>query len=94
MSYREYGWYRGTRLYKDRESGVIMGVCAGLADYFDTSMAVTRLIALAALYFFFIPTLLVYVIVGFLLKDKRLTFRGSRGEARFWARCDSNTAGR
>ena len=43
MSNSEYRSDQGqsSKLYKDRENAVIMGVCAGLADYFDTSLAVT-----------------------------------------------------
>ena len=76
------------------DNAVIMGVCAGLADFFDTSVAVTRILALALLYFFFVPTLLLYLTLGFLLKAKPLIFRGRRGEAGFWAKRDHYTAER
>lgn len=97
MSYGEYDSYRGksSRLYKDRENAIIMGVCSGLADYFDTSLAVTRILALVLLYFLFVPTVLIYVTLGLLLKDKPLIFRGSRSESGFWARHDHHdTVGR
>ena len=95
MRHSEYRSDQGrTRLYKDKENAVIMGVCAGLADFFDTSLVVVRILALALLYFFFVPTLVVYSTLGFLLKDKPLTFRGSRSEAYFWTKHDHHTAER
>jgi len=96
MSYSEHRSDQGQsyKLYKDRENAVIMGVCAGLADYFDTSLALTRILALAMLYFFFVPTAVVYLTLGFLLKDRPLIFRGRRGEACFWAKHDHHTVER
>lgn len=57
------------RLYRDRENSVIFGVCAGLADYFGFDVKVTRIcVALGAIFFF--PTVIVlYVILGLLLKE-------------------------
>lgn len=55
------------RLYRDRENGMLFGVCAGLADYFGFDVKLTRiLVAIGGLLFF--PTIIViYVILGLLL---------------------------
>ena len=49
----EYG-YRSSGLYRSRD-GMIAGVCAGLAEYFDLSVFWTRVVAVA---------LLLYVLTG------------------------------
>jgi len=56
-----------SRLYRDRENGMIFGVCAGLADYFGFDVKLTRiLVAIGGLIFF--PTVIViYIILGLLL---------------------------
>ncbi len=71
-------------LYKDRENGVIMGVCAGIADHFDIRVSVLRLIALICLLFFFVPTLVVYITAGLLLRDRPLSYCGRDPESKFW----------
>ncbi len=70
-------------LYKDRDNGVIMGVCAGIADHFDIRVSVLRLIALICLLFFFVPTLVVYITAGLLLRDRPLSYRGRGSDCRF-----------
>ena len=49
---------------------IIMGVCAGVADYFSVDRTVVRLTALLLLWFFTVPTLLFYLLLAF-LSDKR-----------------------
>jgi len=43
-----------------------MGVCAGVADYFSFDRTVVRLIALLLLWFFTVPTLLLYLLLTWL----------------------------
>ncbi len=56
------------RLYRSTDDAVILGVCAGLAEYFGFDRGMTRIItAIAA--FLFPPTVLIaYVLLGLLLK--------------------------
>src|SRR5215831_14536117 len=45
------------RLWRDRDRGIIAGVCAGIADYIGVEPIVVRLVAVLGLVFFFPPTL-------------------------------------
>jgi phage shock protein C len=58
------------RLYRDSERGMILGVCAGVADYFGFDLGATRIATALALVFFTPATLLTYFILGFLLPKK------------------------
>ncbi|MGB5543277.1 MAG: PspC domain-containing protein [Gammaproteobacteria bacterium] len=73
------------RLYRDRDNGLFLGVCAGMADAFRWPIWGVRLTALLLLVTVFLPTVLVYVTAGLLLPGKRLEFHGN-AESRFWKR--------
>jgi phage shock protein C len=75
---------RSGRLYRDRENGLILGVCAGLAEHFDMRAIGVRVIAVALLVFLFWPAVLAYVTAGVLLRDRPLPYRGREREERFW----------
>ena len=63
----EYG-YRSSGLYRSR-GGMIAGVCAGLAEYFDLSVFWTRVVAVALLLFSGIwPVLIVYIVAALMMK--------------------------
>lgn len=70
-------------LHRDPEHGLLMGVCAGLAETFGWRASSVRIVALLALVFFTIPTALVYVVAGVLLPARRLTYYG-RAERELW----------
>jgi phage shock protein C len=72
------------RLYRDRENGLFLGVCAGLAEFFDVRLIAVRVLAVIALLALFWPVVLVYLTAGFLLRDRPLPYRGRDQEARFW----------
>lgn len=57
------------KLYRDGERGMIAGVCAGLADFFELNVRMTRIVvAISALFF---PSLIVvYIVLAVLLKKK------------------------
>lgn len=61
---------RGAHLYRDKERGKFLGVCAGFADYFGRPAWEMRLYAVLGL--FFVPSLLIptYFIAYFLMDDK------------------------
>ncbi len=80
-------------LYKDRENGLLFGVCAGLADRFDWNPTATRIVALIALVCAFMPTAFVYLVAGLALPNRKLRYRGGGDEDRFWAG-GSGAAGR
>ncbi len=58
------------RPYRSR-SGVILGVCKGLAAYFDVSVFWTRVVSLTMLIFSgFWPITGIYLLAGFLMKPE------------------------
>ena len=73
-------------LYRDRENGWIFGVCAGIADRFNFSIATLRIIAVVCLFLFFWPTVLAYVFATLLIREKPLIYSGHRSEYEFWRR--------
>ncbi|NBC22695.1 MAG: PspC domain-containing protein [Gammaproteobacteria bacterium] len=74
------------RLYRDRENGLVFGVCAGIADYFDLNTLVIRGVALAALLLAPVPVGLIYLVAALLLRDRPLTVRDRHREREFWRR--------
>lgn len=52
---------RRRRFFRDKERGVLGGVCAGLADYFGFNLKVTRILAVIALLMAFPAALIAYV---------------------------------
>ncbi len=80
----DYGPLRG--LYRDRESGWIFGVCAGLADRFNFRLGTIRVIAVICLVLFFWLTAAIYLAATLLIQDKPLIYAGSISEYEFWRR--------
>ncbi len=72
------------RLYRDRERGILAGVCAGIADYIGVEPIVVRLVAVLALIFFFPPTVVVYVLLAIALGPKPPALYASPEEEAFW----------
>ncbi|MCP5366247.1 MAG: envelope stress response membrane protein PspC [Hyphomicrobiales bacterium] len=58
------------KLYRDPVKGKVLGVCAGIADYFGIEVWLVRVVAVFALVFFFVPTVIGYFIAGFVLQPK------------------------
>lgn len=80
----DYGPLRG--FYRDRESGWIFGVCAGLADRFNFRLGTIRVIAVICLVLFFWLTAAIYLAATLLIKDKPLIYSGNNSEYEFWRR--------
>ncbi|MEO0421864.1 MAG: PspC domain-containing protein [Pseudomonadota bacterium] len=73
------------RIYRDRENGVLFGVCAGLANHFAVRpLAIRILVVLAVVIAPFWPLALVYLTAGILLQDRPLEYTGRRSEREFW----------
>lgn len=72
------------RLYRDPERGVIMGVCAGIADYFGLNVTLVRIVAVLALIFWWFITLVVYLVMGFLLPKKPRGLYETSEDETFW----------
>ena len=72
------------RLYRDRENGMIAGVCAGLAEYFGFNRRGVRLVvAVSAL--FFMPFVIVsYIVLAVILPTKPVEETMDEEKADFW----------
>jgi len=74
-----------TRLYRIPEHGKLMGVCAGLSEYFDVRIGVVRvLVVIAALFSGIWPLLIGYFVVGFILEPKPRDLYRDAAEEQFW----------
>ncbi|MEO1203501.1 MAG: envelope stress response membrane protein PspC [Pseudomonadota bacterium] len=60
------------RFYRNRDRGMIGGVCAGLADYFGFNLCITRVLAVIALFWAMPLTLIAYFGVVLLVPSKSL----------------------
>ena len=67
---RHDGHWRAQRFYRDPHHRKIMGVCAGLADYFGWNLTLTRVLAVITLIWFNVLTLAAYLVLGFVLPAK------------------------
>ncbi len=72
------------RLYRDRERGILAGVCAGIADYFGIEPILVRLVTVLGLVFFFPPTIIAYIVLALALPTKPPTLYTNRDEEAFW----------
>ena len=73
-----------SRLYRDPANGMLMGVCAGIADYFGVARWIVRAGAIVLLFAFTFMTVLIYFGLGFFLKPKPLDLYADAEEERFW----------
>lgn len=62
--------WRAQRLYRDPRHGKLMGVCAGVAEYFGWDVTLIRILAIVALFWFGALTLVAYLILGFMLPTR------------------------
>ncbi len=58
------------QLYRNKEHGKIMGVCAGIADYTGAPVGLIRLMAVLSLFGLLLITLVIYFGLGFILEKK------------------------
>jgi phage shock protein C len=72
------------RLYRDPERGMIAGVCAGIAEYVGLRPVQVRLLVILGLVFFFVPTVIVYVALAFILQPQPADLYRANDEAQFW----------
>ena len=72
------------RLYKDSNRGVISGVCAGIAQYFNISVMGVRLGFCLGMIFFSPLFLLAYIVLALSLKPKPALIYRSHDDEIFW----------
>ena len=71
-------------LYRSRH-GAILGVCRGIAEYFDFSVFWTRAVMLIVMIFTgFWPMTMLYIIVALIMKPEPVIPFGSEGEHEFY----------
>lgn len=82
-------------LYRDRENGLLLGVCAGLAHAYRVNALGVRVIAVLLLVWLPVPTAVAYLALGLTLRDAPLRYSGSEQERCFWraARSDPGVDG-
>ncbi|EIJ43773.1 putative stress-responsive transcriptional regulator [Beggiatoa alba B18LD] len=61
------------RLYKNKENKWLLGVCAGIADYWDIDVVFIRLTVFFTLFFFFPVIFFGYLLLGIFLPVKPVT---------------------
>lgn len=76
--------FRQRRLYRDSERGVILGVCAGIAEYFDWPLWMVRLGTLGLGWCFPATVVVGYVIAAVVMPDRPLRYWGDGEERSFW----------
>ncbi|MEM9057440.1 MAG: envelope stress response membrane protein PspC, partial [Pseudomonadota bacterium] len=72
------------RFYRDSENGKLLGVCAGIADYFGFSVSATRWVWVLATIFAAQFLVIVYFVIGFLVPVKPHGLYRDKKEERFW----------
>jgi phage shock protein C len=78
------GNWRAQRFYRDPRHGKLMGVCAGLADYFGWNVTLVRGLAIIALLWFNVVTLAVYLVLGFVLPAKPEALYDWDADEEYW----------
>lgn len=58
------------KLYKNMRKAKMLGVCAGLADYFDTDRHMVRILVILSAFFFTTPTIFVYIVAGLVIPKR------------------------
>ncbi|MBT8448817.1 MAG: PspC domain-containing protein [Gammaproteobacteria bacterium] len=58
------------KLYRNTRKGKLMGVCAGLADFYDVDRNIVRIATILLGWFFTTPVLFLYIIAGLLLSKR------------------------
>lgn len=59
-------WHK-IRISRDPKNGKILGVCAGLSDYFGWDVTLVRIVAIISLLLFPPTTFLIYIVLGILM---------------------------
>lgn len=76
--------YRPRRLYRDAERGVILGVCAGIAECFNWPVWLTRVGALVLGWCFPVSVVVAYIVAALIMPERPLRYDGDGDERTFW----------
>jgi phage shock protein C len=81
---RSYDQSLPRRMYRNPEHRVILGVCAGIADYFGWPRWLTRVAAVVLGWLFTIPVIAAYFIAALLMPERPLRDYGHDDGRGFW----------
>lgn len=76
--------FNPNKLYKNPREGKCMGVCAGVADYFDVRVGLVRFLFILAVLWSGFTALVPYFILGFVLDRKPDALYEDPAEDEFW----------
>ncbi len=76
--------HRSRPFFRNPERGVILGVCAGIAERFEWPLWMTRIGALAVGWFFPVTAVIAYVVAALILPERPLRYCGDGDERSFW----------
>ncbi|MEO7071750.1 MAG: PspC domain-containing protein [Rhodanobacter sp.] len=76
--------YDRRRLFRDSERGVILGVCAGIAECLHWPVWLTRIAALALGWCFPVSVVVAYFIAAVVMPERPLRYHGEGDERSFW----------
>jgi phage shock protein C len=81
-----------TTLYRDKQNGKLMGVCAGIADYTGVNAFWVRMGALMLCFMTSGGIIPFYFIAGLFLSKKPADLYGDRDEQKYWQRVRQSPA--
>ena len=73
-----------TTLYRDKQNGKILGVCAGLADYTGIDINLIRIISFVSIFLTGGNSILIYLIAAFFLNKKPPHLYADASEQKYW----------
>jgi len=76
------------KLYRNRRKGIVGGVCAGIADYFEVDRKLVRILFVVALFMTLQVAMIAYVVAYFALDNDPNTLMDDEGRLR--SRFDSS----
>jgi phage shock protein C len=71
-------------LYRNPKTGMVFGVCAGLADYFGTDPVLVRVGMVIGLFFLFPPVVIAYLLAALIIPVRPPSPYRSPAEEAFW----------
>lgn len=77
-------WFRSRGWHRDPEHGLILGVCAGIGEALGWPAWLVRIGLLALAWFHPVATILAYLIVALVLRERPLQWHGDGDERAFW----------
>jgi phage shock protein C len=72
------------RLYRDKDNGILAGVCAGLANYFGLNRRGLQLVVAVCTLFFFPFVVPAYIVLAIILPVQPSNLYESESQEKFW----------